>query len=291
MILMNRRSVVAAIGASLATLPQARSAEAGEIGNSVFTSDATGGNVDSAIIAGEKSVMVIDAQFTKANAQALADLVAETGKPLETIYITHAHPDHYLGLAILMERFPDAKPVAHASYQPAIAATAQAVLDQYGAAMPGTLADRVVIPDAHKGDSIRFEDESFDIHVLHGDTPVGSAVHLKALDTLVAADIVYNGTHVWLAENTTPELLAKWRKSLDAVEQIGASKLVPGHRSETAAHDATGLAWMRNYFNHWEAALAESKTAQDLKAAMLARTGSLAGEYFLDRAVAAARPA
>lgn len=288
---INRRSLIAAAGSSLAAIPLAGHIQASVKAESVFTSDAMGGNVNSTIIVGEKSVMVIDAQFTKANAHALAERVAATGKPLESIFITHAHPDHFLGLAVMLDRFPGAKPFAHASYQPLIAKSAQAILDQYSTAMPGALADRVVIPEAHHGDTIRFEGEAFDIHILHGDTPVGSAVHLKVLDTLVAADLVFNGTHVWLAENTLPELLAKWRASLDFIEAIGAAKLIPGHRTEAAAYDATGLAWMRNYFNQWEAALAESKTANDLKANMLQRTGVLAGEYFLDRAVAAARPA
>jgi glyoxylase-like metal-dependent hydrolase (beta-lactamase superfamily II) len=39
-------------------------------------------------------------------------LIERTGKSLTTIYITHAHADHYLGLGPLLERFPNARCVA-----------------------------------------------------------------------------------------------------------------------------------------------------------------------------------
>lgn len=37
------------------------------------------------------------------------DLIERTGKRLTTIYITHAHADHYLGLGPLVERFPSSE--------------------------------------------------------------------------------------------------------------------------------------------------------------------------------------
>ena len=39
-------------------------------------------------------------------------MIERIGKSLTTIYITHAHADHYLGLGPLLERFPNARCVA-----------------------------------------------------------------------------------------------------------------------------------------------------------------------------------
>jgi len=45
--------------------------------------------------------VLVDAMMTVAEAEALADWVALHDRNLETIYITHAHFDHFYGLGIL----------------------------------------------------------------------------------------------------------------------------------------------------------------------------------------------
>ena len=56
--------------------------------------------------------MLVDAFMTVTQANALADWVAAKGKNLTTIYITHRHGDHWFGVGTLLERFPNATPVA-----------------------------------------------------------------------------------------------------------------------------------------------------------------------------------
>src|SRR4029453_3356159 len=41
--------------------------------------------------------------------QDLRDLNERSGKKLPTIYLTHAHADHYLGFGPLLERFPESR--------------------------------------------------------------------------------------------------------------------------------------------------------------------------------------
>jgi glyoxylase-like metal-dependent hydrolase (beta-lactamase superfamily II) len=45
-------------------------------------------------------------------AEALADWIALHNRSLETIYITHAHFDHFYGLSVLLDRFPGARAIA-----------------------------------------------------------------------------------------------------------------------------------------------------------------------------------
>lgn len=257
----------------------------------VFTADPLGGLVDSVVVVGEEKMLLIDAQFTVPNANRLADVIEATGKDLDTIFISHYHPDHHLGLAVLMARFPNAKPVAHGAVQPAIAGAAEAM--RAGAAQnypEGMIADSVVIPETLAGDTLTLEGERFDVlGPMHGDTDVITPVHMPQLDTLVAADMIYNDTHLWTAENTTSERIALWRENLATLEGLGATNIIPGHRTETTANDASGFAHMRNYLEAWEIALGDTKNAADLKAAMVEKVGSLPGEFFLDRGVAAAK--
>ena len=61
---------------------------------------------------GEHDAALVDAMTTVAEAEALADWVALHNRNLETIYMTHAHFDHFYGLSILLDRFPGARAIA-----------------------------------------------------------------------------------------------------------------------------------------------------------------------------------
>ncbi len=254
----------------------------------VFTSDIAGTFVDSTVILGERSAVLIDAQIDRGNATALADMIAASGRTLETILITHLHPDHFLGLGILMDRFPDARPLAHASLQPILAEAGPPMFKQLKANMGPGLADRVVIPETLEGDAITLEGARIDVlGPLHGDTSVITPVYIESLDTLITSDIVFADTHAYVAENTEPEALAMWRESLDQLEAIGASTIVPGHRMATSANDASAFAHTRQYLDGWEAAMAEASDAESLRAGLISRVGDLPVPFFVDRAVAA----
>ena len=54
--------------------------------------------ITSTLIFGEYDAVLVDAMGTVAEATALADWVALHNRNLETIYITHAHFDHFYGL-------------------------------------------------------------------------------------------------------------------------------------------------------------------------------------------------
>src|ERR1700738_4330026 len=72
----------------------------------VFTSPDDQFWTNSVIIEGEHEVMLVDAQLTKTSAEKVLQQIEETKKPLSTIYITHAHADHFLGLEVFKEAYP-----------------------------------------------------------------------------------------------------------------------------------------------------------------------------------------
>jgi len=102
MLLLNRRTVLNA-GAAAAVAPAMAPSlsHAAPTSFNVFNGSAIAEYVASTLIVGEESLAVIDAQFTKADATVLADQIAATGKRLETVFITHIHPDHLMGLPVL----------------------------------------------------------------------------------------------------------------------------------------------------------------------------------------------
>ena len=55
------------------------------------------------MIEGVHEVMLVDAQLTKTNAERVLQEIKDTDKPLSTMYITHEHADHFLGLEVFRE--------------------------------------------------------------------------------------------------------------------------------------------------------------------------------------------
>jgi glyoxylase-like metal-dependent hydrolase (beta-lactamase superfamily II) len=69
----------------------------------IFTSSQEGFLVTSTLVAGATEAVLIDAQFTLGDARKLAEMVKASNKKLTSVYVTHAHPDHYFGFAAVKE--------------------------------------------------------------------------------------------------------------------------------------------------------------------------------------------
>src|SRR3989442_3274167 len=63
----------------------------------------------STLISGPTEGIVIDALLTFENADQIAAWAKRFGKKITGVYITHGHSDHWLGLARLLEHFPEAR--------------------------------------------------------------------------------------------------------------------------------------------------------------------------------------
>src|SRR6476620_9972838 len=67
------------------------------------------------LIYGERDAILVDTFLSVQDSKELLDWVAESGKNLTTIYVTHAHGDHFFGLKSLLDRLPNARAFATAS--------------------------------------------------------------------------------------------------------------------------------------------------------------------------------
>jgi glyoxylase-like metal-dependent hydrolase (beta-lactamase superfamily II) len=74
--------------------------------------------VTSRLIFGARDAVLVDTLETVPEATALADWIALHQRKLTTIYITHGDADHFLGLPVLLDRFPDARAMATARVTP-----------------------------------------------------------------------------------------------------------------------------------------------------------------------------
>ena len=224
------------------------------------------------LVGGSESVLV-DAQFIDSDIAALGDLIEKTGTRLTTIYATHAHADHYLGIGALLERFPGARPLATPGVVDAIKDTLEVQKAQWSALFGDAAVKPTVLPEPMADDVIDLEGtELRAIEVGQGDIRPSTVLHVPAIATVVSGDVVYNQIHAMLGLSG-PEEWQDWIESVNRVEQLKPTTIVAGHKKPEASDQ--DVAAMLDDTRSYIADFAElARTAQDedeLVAGMLAK--------------------
>jgi glyoxylase-like metal-dependent hydrolase (beta-lactamase superfamily II) len=258
----------------------------------VYTAPPEGISVNSTLVYGDKDAILIDAQFRLSDAHRVVAMILESKKNLTTVYVTHPHPDHYFGLVVIRQAFPNAKFVALPKVVDGIKASWQnrvtAWKPQYGDNIPSN----PIIPDALEGNTLTLEGETLQIFgPLQGDTPGdNSFVWIPSLKAVVAGDTVFSGVHFGFG----PALVAQradWDKTLDQIAALNPDIVVPGHQVAGAPNDASVLVFMRKYMADYSAALASSKSAAEFTSKMKSLYPNLGMESLLGLGASTAFPA
>ena len=249
-----------------------------------------GYDVNSTMISGEKDMIVIDPQFSLSEAHRLAAEILESKKNLTTIYITHPHPDHFFGLAVLKQAFPNARAVA-------LPATAEAEktawparqkfwFSTYGNNIPGP--DPVAI-EPLTTPVLTLEGEQFPITgpVRGSDGPGNSFVYIPSLKAVVTGDIVFDHVYFGVPKGEARE---EWSKTIDQIMALNPSMIVPGHEGPGATRDMRSIQFMKKYIADWDANVAASKDAEEMKAKVLAQYPGLGMEFTLNDRIKAYFP-
>jgi glyoxylase-like metal-dependent hydrolase (beta-lactamase superfamily II) len=239
-----------------------------KLGLQVFTGSTEGFLVNSTLVYGNKDAVLIDAQFTLADAQRLADVIRGTNKNLTTVYVTHSHPDHYFGFTAIRDAFPRARLVALPATVAEIQKTWKDKVKEWQPVYKAGIPDKPVIPEPLRGTEIDLEGEKLLIvGGVQGDEANDSYVLIPSLQAVVCGDIVYDGVYPWTAE-TTPESRKTWLDSLSKLSDVGAETVVPGHQKPDRKERPSALNFTKAYLVRFDEALASSRDAGDLRAKM-----------------------
>src|ERR1700747_2674517 len=110
--------------------------------------------ITSTLIFGEHDAVLVDAMTTVAESEAVAHWVALHNRNLETIYITHAHFDHFYGLSVLLDRFPGARAIATPEAVSAMQTSFTPVVERLARPLfPGQVATKLVPPLPYEQDT------------------------------------------------------------------------------------------------------------------------------------------
>lgn len=206
---------------------------------------ANGGNiVNTAFIVTEAGIVVIDSGPSLRYGEQLRQAIAAVSdKPVLRVFITHAHPDHFLG----NQAFPAATLYATAAAKEQMQREGNAFAENMyrlnGDWMKGTESQP---PTQTVGAGrISLGGHELELLPLHGHTASDLAVYDRTTGVLFAGDLVFNHR----APTTPHARIADWLASLDTLEgltrQPGFTRLIPGHGAVTA--DAAPIAETRAY--------------------------------------------
>ena len=228
--------------------------------------DHMGLGVASTIIYGEKDAVLIDAQFTLSNAHRLVADILELNRNLTHIYITHVHPDHFMGLPVLKQAFPDAKVVSIEASANDVNASGDFKIEYWGNKVLGNNGAKAkVFVETLEQPVMMLEGERLEVlGPYQGDAPNSSVVWVPSLKLLVASDLIFDHSHAWLSAGKTPALRQAWLDALDELEALRPEVVVPGHAPSNEYLSPASINYTRQYIKTFLAKLDETENAEQL---------------------------
>ncbi|OLZ65535.1 MBL fold metallo-hydrolase [Streptomyces sp. IMTB 2501] len=198
--------------------------QAGDVRIHTFVSSFGDGNIANAthIVESRNCLVLVDAQFLAPYAREFRAYADSLRKPIDRLYLSHRHPDHWFGLGAA---FRDVTVYALSETMTFIHEHGDESLSDHWK-LGGLLPEHIVVPKqvASPGqetiDGVRYvldrvTDTEIDFHLTLG---------LPELGVYFAQDLLYSGTHLYL----TPHL-GHWIRVLQDLLVSEYELFLPGH--------------------------------------------------------------
>jgi glyoxylase-like metal-dependent hydrolase (beta-lactamase superfamily II) len=235
-------------------------------------------DVNAYVISDGTGTILVDATRSSAEARKLLALARSRGGDPSLVFITHGHPDHYLGIGALLEEVPRLRVVVAT---PEIVADilgmstwmdGQGWLDGEPAMKPAAFDYAGVIEVL---DQPRLRTPGGAVLEVRTDYPATEAEHMSTLysaelGALFTSDLAYHDVHLWMGPGVTPESAAAWQATLDelAARTPAGTTVYPGHGAPT---DASVFAATRAYIDDLLEVARASGSDADAAAEMIRR--------------------
>lgn len=249
---------------ALAVAGSAVAQDAPALNLKVYNADGNSFHVNSVLVSGKQDAMLIDAQFTRADAHRLVAEILASGKTLKTVYVSHGDPDYYFGVEVIKAEFPDVKVYASEPTIAWIKNTVQKKVGFWGPKMGANAPRTPVIPEALPKEGLMLEGQKLDVVGLDGDLPGRSFVWIPSIKAVVGGVNVFGGLHAWTADTQTREQRSAWIKTLDRIEALKPATVIPGHARDTGKVGVEAVQYTRTYLQRFETELEKAPNAAAL---------------------------
>jgi glyoxylase-like metal-dependent hydrolase (beta-lactamase superfamily II) len=194
-----------------------------------FTSSEAGAWSNSYLISDASEAVLYDVFMLRSDTLELARQLEQSSKNLTTVMISHAHPDHFMGLEVIADRFPKARIVSTADVVADIRQDGPWMFDMLRRKLGAEGPARLVIPEPLAVPSLQLGGVELSVlEFAEGETKHLACIYIAAKKALLTADMIYNDAHLYLAEKH----LASWLERLDELQAFTegrVSTLYPGH--------------------------------------------------------------
>ena len=201
-----------------------------------FISAFTGNNIANAthIIESKSKLVLIDAQFLAPYALQFRDYANSLKKPIDRLYISHRHPDHWFGVG---PAFADIDIYALPETIAFTREHGEESRKDHQAKLGNLAPERVVVPqhavatpseEAIDGVAYVFSkviDTEIDFHLV---------ARLPELGVCIAQDLIYSGTHLYLTKDLQHWILLLQELLLSDCELFLAGHGFPADKNEVA---------------------------------------------------------
>lgn len=244
----------------------------------VFLHSYLGFNSNSTVFYGEEDAILIDASQMLSDSYRLVSKILPMRKRLTHIYVSHFHPDHHFGLAVLKYAFPKAKIVALPSVVKDIVFTSSDkvdlwAIDRFG---PGEIPPTTTIPMPLAEPRLELEGEEILLSDgWEGDSINNSAVWVPSIGVACATDIAFHDCHLWPIESNVARRVT-WRKDIARLKDFDPRIIIPGHCDEEKIRIMEEVQedksqtytdcvdWSIQYLDHYDEIYSTAKSAEDL---------------------------
>lgn len=231
--------------------------------------------VASTLIEGTENIILVDAQFTRRDAELVLAKIQDSNKHLQSIYISHFDPDYYFGLSVFREAYPDVPIYAIDSVRRKIQETADEKLAYWQSELGDRIANSIIIPDLLPAEGLQLENRAIEVH--GEDRYAGNTyLYIPSIRTVIGGiNIFGNSFHLWLADAQTEQAKEQWIAVLDDIITLNPQLVIPGHADERSALNLSSVQHSKAYIEFFRAALPNYNSSEGLIALMEERFPSL----------------